>query len=395
MRGLYRALGALALAAVLPACERRGSDSTTPASRVLPSLFRKVPLGLPAVPLAADDVPSRARIDLGRKLFIDRRLSHNDTMSCAMCHVPEQGFTSNEVSTAIGLNGRSLRRNAPTLLNVAYVSQLFDDGRETSLENQVWGPMLGSDEMANPSIGYVIQRISALPDYHGLFEAAFDGQGPSVERIGRAIASYERTLLCADSRFDRWRYAKDQTALTQKEKAGFEIFSGKGHCSDCHTIGDTWALFTDNNFHNTGIGWERSMRVESATQPVHIAPGLVVNVSKAMLDSISAPQKGDLGRYEVTLDPADRWGYRTPTLRNIALTAPYMHDGSLSTLADVVEFYDRGGIDNPLKDPLLKPLGLTPEEKEDLVAFLKALTGDNTEQLARDARSQASFAVAP
>jgi cytochrome c peroxidase len=395
MRGLYRALGALVFAAMLPGCERQGSDPTASVSRVSPLLFRRVPLGLPAVPLPGDYAPSRARIELGRKLFMDHRLSHNDTMSCAMCHVPEQGFTSNEVSTAIGSNGHSLRRNAPTLFNVAYVKQLFDDGRETTLENQVWGPMLSSDEMANPSIGYVIQKIGALPEYRRLFEAAFDGQGVSVERIGQAIASYERTLLCADSRFDRWRYTRDRTALTEKETAGFEIFSGKGHCADCHTIGDAWALFTDNKFHNTGIGWERSMRVESAAQTVHLAPGLVVNVSKATLESISEPQKGDLGRYEVTLEPADRWAYRTPTLRNIALTAPYMHDGSLSTLADVVEFYDRGGIDNPLKDPLLKPLRLTPEEKEDLVAFLKALTGDNAEQLARDARSQASFAAAP
>jgi len=381
-------VGAFVCAAVLFGCQQVCPPDTT--CRNPTALAPAAPRGLPAVPVPMDYVPTRAKADLGRKLFGDARLSRNNTMSCAICHVPEQGFTSNEVSTAVGLEGRSLRRNAPTLFNVAYITQLFLDGRETSLETQIWSPMLAGDEMANPSIGYVVRRLKELPDYEGLFEAAFDGRGPSVEKIGQAIASYELTLISGNSRFDRWLYAKDATALTEKETAGFQIFAGKGHCASCHLIGDTSALFTDNRFHNTGIGWARSMQAQTLKQKVRLAPGLTVNVTEAFLNTISEPQKGDVGRYEVTFDPEDRWAYRTPTLRNVALTAPYMHDGSLTTLADVVEFYDRGGIDNLLKDPLLKPLNLTPEEKAELIAFLNALTGDNVQQLVRDARSGAA-----
>jgi cytochrome c peroxidase len=354
-----------------------------------PAIFSlSTPLGLPPVPLPEGDPLTQARVDLGRKLFMDRRLSHNNTLSCAMCHVPEQGFTSNELGTAIGLEGRSLRRNAPTILNVAYVEQLFDDGREFSLENQVWGPLLALNEMAVPSIGYLIEKIRIMPDYKGLFEAAFAGRGPTMETIGAALASYERTLVSGNSRFDRWYFGNDRNALDSLEQAGFKIFSGKGGCAACHSVGEKSALFTDNRFHNTGIGWARSMTEKGVKHTVQLAPGVFVQVEDSVLKSVSEPRQGDVGRYEVTLDPADSWAYRTPTLRNVALTEPYMHDGSLATLQQVIDFYDRGGIDNPHKDPLLKPLHLTAAEKQQLVAFLGALTGDNVKQLEANARAE-------
>jgi cytochrome c peroxidase len=343
------------------------------------------PLGLPALQAPADNPVSPAKVELGRKLFLDRRLSPNGTMSCAMCHVPEQGFTSNEMGTAIGLEGRSLRRNAPALYNVAYFSRLFHDGREITLENQVWGPLLAENEMGNASIGHVVETLRFLPDYAGRFEAAFGGRGPDMQTIGQAIAAYERTLLSGNSRFDRWRYGNEAAALAAEERLGFELFTGKAGCAACHTVEDRHALFTDQRFHNTGIGWARSMAGE-AKHRVRLAPGVFTEIAESETRSFSAPAQDDVGRFEITQDPADRWAYRTPGLRNIALTAPYMHDGSIATLEEVVDFYDRGGIENPLRDPLIRPLGLSPGEKRALAAFLRTLTGDNAEALAREAR---------
>lgn len=342
------------------------------------------PLGLPPVLHPAGNPPTQAKIALGRKLFMDRRLSHNNTFSCAMCHVPEQGFTSNELGTAIGVEGQTVRRNSPTILNVAYVRQLFHDGREFSLETQAWGPLLAANEMANPSIGYVIEKIRQLPDYKRMFERAFKGRRADMKSVGEVLAAYQRTLVSANSRFDRWKYGKDEKALTAEEKSGWVVFSGKGGCIACHTVGPKYALLSDDKFHNSGIGYARSMGLKTR-YGVELGGGAKTEVGREVLDSFEQPLP-DVGRYEVTLDPSERWAYRTPMLRNVALTAPYMHDGSLGTLEEVVEFYDRGGIDNPDKDSRIHPLGLTTAEKVALVAFLKTLTGDNIAALIRDAR---------
>jgi cytochrome c peroxidase len=351
------------------------------------------PLGLPPLPVPAANPLTREKIDLGRRLFMDRRLSHNNTMSCAMCHVPEQGFTSNELGASIGMEGRSLRRNAPALYNVGYQRSFFHDGREPHLEDQVWGPLLTKAEMGMPSVGYVTEKVRQLPEYKGLFEAAFGGS-VTAERIGQAIASYERTLVSGNSRFDRWRYDGDKTALDAQAQRGFRIFTGKGRCAACHLVGEKSALFTDHRFHNTGIGWERTMAPERSSYRVRLAPGSFVDVEGSLLRAFEPPQ-ADVGRYEVTTDLEDRWAYKTPMLRNVALTAPYMHDGSLPTLEAVVAFYDQGGIDNENRSPLLAPLGLAAAEKTDLVAFLKTLTGDNAEALARDARNASATLPVP
>jgi cytochrome c peroxidase len=329
-----------------------------------------------------------AKIRLGRKLFFDRRLSRNNTMSCAMCHVPEQGFTVNELAQAVGIEGRSLRRNAPTLLNVAYMSPLFHDGRETSLETQVISPLLAPNEMANPSMGYLVEKIRQLDDYAGMFAQAFQ-RGPSVETIGQALASYERTLLAANSPFDRWYYGKQPDALSPQAQAGFRLFTGKAGCVTCHPISAHAALFTDQAFHNTGLGWYNDMVPARRAAPtrVQLAPGVFTAVAPEVIASVSEPPQADLGRYEVTRAPADRWRYKTPTLRNVALTAPYMHDGSFSTLAEVIQFYNRGGYPHAFLDPLIRPLHLTDTEVATLVAFLESLTSDNMVELIADARS--------
>jgi len=344
-------------------------------------------LGLPAAPeLATRDAD---RIALGRKLFMDRRLSRNGTMSCGMCHVPEQGFTVNELTTAVGIEGRSLRRNAPTVLNVGYNTSFFHDGRASSLEEQAWGPLLASDEMANASRDAVVGQIATLPDYHGLFETAFPGQGLSAETISAALAAYQRSLTSGGSRFDRWFYRRDASALSDSERRGYVLFRGKAHCGACHEIGGQYALFTDNAFHNTGVGLGKPERA-GATVDVQLAPGVQTKVPLGELDALFGAPANDEGRYEVTKQEKDRFAYRTPTLRNIELTAPYMHDGSLATLRDVVDLYDRGGNPNPGLDKFMLPLFLSEGDKEDLVAFLRSLTGANVESLAAQARAAAS-----
>jgi len=346
--------------------------------------LRHPPLGLPPVPGLDDNPVTTAMIALGRKLFFDRRLSLNATFSCAMCHIPEQGFTSNELQTAVGIEGRTVRRNAPSLYNSAYARLLFHDGREVRLEHQVWGPLLAANEMGNPSVASVIEKLRRLPDYGGLFQDAF-GAGPDMESLGLALASYQRTLNCADSPFDRWYYGGRTDAVEDAVKHGFAVFMGKGQCSGCHRIEPRYALFTDGELHNTGVGYRKSMSPEPPVQRVQVAPGIALTVDSGLIRSVSERAPSDLGRYEVTQRPNDRWKYKTPSLRNLTLTAPYMHDGSIGTLAEVVAFYDGSGVTNPLLDSLIRPLGLTAREQDDLVAFLRALTGSDCEALVADA----------
>ena len=349
------------------------------------------PLGLPPVPIPSDNPLTSEKVALGRRLFFDRRLSSNDTISCAMCHVPEQGFANNEMATAIGIEGRTVRRNAPTLYNVAYLERLFHDGRETRLEQQVWGPLLAHNEMGNPAIGTLIERVRGLDDYAQRFDRAFPerghGRGLGLETLGMALASYERTLVSGRSAFDRYRYAGEEKALSPAAKRGLALFTGEAGCVRCHPVGAQASIFTDQAFHNTGIGYVASMQqdVTAPTQRIQAAPGVYLDVPRSVIAAVSEARPSDLGRYEITEDPQDRWKYRTPGLRNVALTAPYMHDGSLATLADVVAFYDEGGVPNEGLDPLIRPLGLGEAQRQDLVAFLESLTGSDVPDLVADA----------
>jgi len=347
------------------------------------SYAQKPPLGLPKLAMPADNTITAAKIALGRKLFYDRRLSLNNTFSCAMCHVPEQGFSNNEMATAVGVEGRSVRRNSPSLYNVAYAKLLFHDGREDSLEQQAWGPLLAQNEMANPSIGYVINKIKANADYQGWFEKAFQ-QAPTMLNIGQALASYQRSLNSADSAFDRWYFGKQAEAMSQQAQRGFTLFNGKAGCVSCHSIEQKSAVFTDQKRHNTGVGYLQSMAKTSEQQLLQVAPGVAINVDSQVLKSVAENKANDLGFYEISQNPADRWAYKTPSLRNVALSAPYMHNGSLASLEDVVRFYNQGGVANENLSPLIKPLGLSNSEIADLVAFLQSLTGSNVDKLVAD-----------
>jgi cytochrome c peroxidase len=346
-----------------------------------------VQLGLPQLEIPSDNPLSTEKVALGRALFFDRRLSLNSTLSCAMCHVPAQGFAQNELATAVGIEGRTVRRNAPTILNVGFAKRLFHDGRENRLDHQVWGPLLARNEMGNPSVGTVIERIRGIAGYETLFAAAFPNRGLAIETVGMAIASYERTLISGDSAFDRWYFEKDDAALSEEAIKGFGLFMGKGGCSGCHSITMESALLSDGGMHNTGVGYKASMSIVGADQPVELAPGEVVAVSRELIAEVSEARRGDLGLYEITEDPDDRWKYKTPTLRNVALTAPYMHDGSLRSLREVVEFYALGGVPNLLLDEMIRPFELEEAEIDQLVSFLRSLTGGDVAALIEDGNS--------
>jgi len=368
-----------------------GSKSLTREGKAtdLIKFTQKQQLGLPKLELPKKAFLTREKIALGRKLFFDRRLSHTDTISCAICHVAEMGFAHNELKTAVGTEGRSVPRNAPTVVNTAFLTRLFHDGRETSLENQVWGPLLAHNEMANPSPGYIINKLNAIPDYKGLFEEAF-GEGPSIETISRALASYQYTLISGNSAFDRWYYGKERNAISKQAKRGFELFTGKGQCITCHLIQEDYALFTDEKLHNTGLGYQATMHKEPAKKKVTLGAGIVVEVdTSSYAGSKFTPEivPNDLGLYKITQDPNDRWKFRTPPLRNVETTGPYMHNGELVTLREVVEFYNKGGVKNEVLSPLIRPLNLTEKEIDDIVEFLKTLTGSNLDELILDAHA--------
>lgn len=343
------------------------------------------PLGLPEVSSQLDP----AEIDLGRELFFDRRLSKNETLSCAMCHIPEQGFTQNELATPVGHLGKGVRRNVPSLYNVAFAKDLFLDGREQSLETQIWSPLLAENEMANDSREAVLAKLASNTFYRSRFAEIFE-EGLTQSTLGRALAAYQRALLSGDSPFDRWYFGGEELPVKKGSGAegypalaarGFAVFQDKG-CAACHRINDSSALFTDAQFHNTGTGYLRAGR---ALRPpsVQLAPGIFV------VPTVDAETETfiDDGRYEVTGREADKWRYRTPSLRNVALTGPYMHDGSVATLEAVVAFYAEGGGGDPAQDPRTQSVQLTQSDQDALVAFLKTLTSSHVDALVSDARS--------
>jgi cytochrome c peroxidase len=299
-----------------------------------------LPLGLEAdSAYIPDDNPmTDDKIALGKFLYFDGRLSKDGTIACSSCHNPFHGFADPEpTSPGVGL----LRggRNSPTVLNRLFSAEQFWDGRAKDLEEQAHGPLTNPVEMAMGSHDEVVKNVKAVKGYAPLFKKAFGDEAITMDRIAKAIAAYERTVVTGNSPFDRYQ-AGDKDALSVSAVRGLALFNGKANCVTCH-VGFN---FSDENYRNLGVGMDKP--------------------------------KPDLGRYDVTKKDEDRGAFKTPTLRNIVLTAPYMHDGSEHTLLDVVEFYDRGGVKNPHLSADIKPLGLSMQEKLDLVAFMEALTGE-------------------
>jgi cytochrome c peroxidase len=356
--------------------------TSTPGSAAnLANLTHNPPLGLGQLP--PDRQAEPAAIDLGRRLFFDRRLSANATLSCAMCHVPEQGFAQNELKTPVGIEGRFVHRNAPSLYNVAYLPVLFHDGREKTLEQQIWGPLLAANEMGNRSRVQVLERLRGLDDYGSAFQDAFS-EDISEATLGRALASYQRALLSADSPFDRWYFGGDSIAVSAAAKRGFSTFI-QSDCATCHQLDVGHAPFTDDAFHDTGIGYRAAQHKSEGPLSIQLAPGVIIEV--ATDTTFNLPAIDDQGRMGITGEPEDLWRYRTPSLRNVALTAPYMHDGSIASLDAVVDYYTAGGVAHDTQDALIRPLTLSAVDKSGLIAFLNSLTGSNVAALAADART--------
>ncbi|MGR9100499.1 MAG: cytochrome-c peroxidase, partial [Gammaproteobacteria bacterium] len=308
--------------------------------------------------------------ELGRRLFNDRRLSADGTVSCAGCHQAGKAFTDG-LKVALGTGRQQGLRNTPTVINAGYFDTLFTDGRAGSLEDQALGPLFNPLEHGLSSHDEAVEIIRSDPDYRQRFRQAFDAT-PSAITIAlavKAIASYERTLVSGNSPFDRYFFAGERGALSDPAARGLRIFRRKGNCANCHEISWNNALFTDKRFYNIGVGFKR-IEPRIGDFLAALARGLPPERFE-----FAGGSRSELGRFNVTGYQSDIGRFKTPTLRNIALTGPYMHDGSFSTLREVVEYYNKGGEKNPFLDPAIFPLHLTEQEIDDLVEFLENLTG--------------------
>lgn len=311
------------------------------------------PLGLPPVYWPEDNPYSRGKAELGRMLYYDTRLSADQTVACATCHSPEHAFTDG-AAVSTGIKKQKGGRSAPTVINRAYSTLQFWDGRAPSLEEQAKGPLANPLEMTTFEDAAIAHKscvdcLKAIPGYVRLFKQVYGTEDFNIDHVAKAIATFERTVLSGNSPFDRYR-AGDRKAMSDEQVRGMDVFFKKAKCDSCH-IGFN---FTDGSFENVGIGMDKP--------------------------------SPDLGRFMVTRREDEKGAFKTPTLREVANTAPYMHDGSLKTLEEVVEHYNRGGIKNPWLDERLKPLNLSATEKSDLVAFLKALSGEGWQHLRAPAR---------
>jgi cytochrome c peroxidase len=313
-----------------------------------------------SVPVPESNPQTPEKIELGKKLFFDRRLSGDGTMSCATCHNPELAFTD---GLDISLSYPTTRnwRNAPTLINVAFSKYLFWDGRATTLEDQALFPMMSAFEM-NQNLDFLEEELRSVPEYVEAFRKVFGGE-ITRERIAMAIAAFERTLISRNAPIDRFLNG-DKTALSEKARKGYEIFTGKGRCAECHY----GVNLSDDKFYALGVPeneeQEKDPRV-SATRRF---------VAKVYHYEDYINLKEDPGRYLITKDPKDWKAFKTPTLREVSRTAPYMHNGAFKTLDEVIGFFNRGGGPG---NKVLKPLNLTDEEKQYLKAFLEeALQGE-------------------
>ncbi|MBS0169540.1 MAG: c-type cytochrome [Nitrospira sp.] len=332
-------LGVLGLAAT-----KVMSEPSAPSPGAL-SMVQQAPFGLedPAGYIPADNPQTAKKIELGRWLFFDKRLSKNNSIACANCHMPGLAFTDGQ-AVSTGVNRLQGGRSAPTAINRVYSKAQFWDGRAETLEDQSIGPFVNPVEHGFIDHDELVAKLKTIGGYRRLFREVFDRE-VAIGDVGRAIASFQRTLLSGNSPVDRFDMGGEEQALSPQAQRGLELFRGKARCTRCHSGFN----FSDEKFHNLGIGWD--------TNTV------------------------DLGRYMVTKNPEDIGAFKTPTLREIARTAPYMHDGRFATLEEVVRFYNQGGIKNPHLDNTVIPLELTESEQQDLVALLRSLNGEGWQQV--------------
>ena len=310
-----------------------------------------------------------AKIALGRALFFDRRLSADDKESCETCHDPEKGFTD-QLPTSMGIHNQFGKRNAPTIINATFNILQFWDGREPTLEDQAKRPILNPIEMGMPDEKTVVDKLKAAPEYQKAFMEVF-GHPPNYNDMAKAITSFERTQVAFDSPFDKFMEG-DSKALDEQQTRGWSIFNGKGRCMSCHGVNPVQPMFSDNRFHNIGVSAHNKDFVGLARQGLKI---IEQGGGAEQIDQLAIQtDMSELGRFLVTKQPHDIGAFRTMSLRNLLVTEPYFHDGSQATLWDTIDHYNKGGVQNPYLDGGIVPLGLSEQEIDDLVAFLKSLT---------------------
>lgn len=338
------------------------------------------PLGLPPVPVPAVNAMTAEKIALGEKLFNDMRFSSTGEVSCATCHDAEKVFTDSPLQVSEGINKLTGTRNAPTVVNAAYFETLFWDGRSPSLEDQALHPFVNPVEMGLEDHEPILEIVRTDPEYVKAFEQVFgkSGKATTMTEVTKAIAAFERTKVSGDSAFDRYYFGGEEDALTDAQKRGFDLFVNKGRCVSCHTVEQTQATFADNRFHNIGVGINDIQ--EDVPELAREFIRAEATASEVDVKVLTDKRTSELGRLVVTRDFDGIGAFKTSTLRNVAVTAPFMHDGSIATLREVVVHYNNGGVTNegdPVNDFLsggIRPLNLTEAEIDDLVAFMEALT---------------------
>jgi cytochrome c peroxidase len=328
-----------------------------------------------------DNPITDARAKLGDMIFDEKRVSADNSVACNTCHSPRNGFTTHTEASR-GVGDQIGKRNAPSILNAMFYKSLFWDGRAATLEEQATLPILNPVEMGQKDPQDVVAKLAAIPEIVEAFQKVF-GRPPNWEDMGKALAAFERTRLSTESPFDRFLRG-DEKALNASQQRGWSLFTGKARCANCHTYDPALPLFGDNRFHNTGVAARKQDFDQLAKRVVESAAagGSAAASNNAEIDKLALETEySDLGRFLVTQKREDIGAFKTPFLRDVILTGPYMHDGSLETLWDVVEFFNKGGEPNPFLDTAMKPLGLTESEVDDLVRFMSALTSDRFAEL--------------
>lgn len=351
---MKRHLFVLSILAYAPLCTWANADekaATAPPAWEAENPIKplpKPPLGIESTLQSLTNPPTPETVRLGRWLYYDKRLSSDNTISCATCHIPEHAFSElTPVST--GIHGKKGSRKSPSFINQAWTiyPHFFWDGRASSLEDQALGPVANAIEMGN-TVENMIGTLNKIKPYAVYFEEAFGTPEITKDRVAKAIADYERTRMSGNSAFDKWQENRFEDGYVESKedaviKKGFELFNGKAECNQCH-LGQN---FTDSLFHNLGVGWDATEK-----------------------------KLADIGRYEISKKEEDKGAFKTPTLREVSKHPPYMHDGSIKTLKQVVEHYNKGGIANPHLSAKVKKLNLTDEEVDVLVKFMEALEGE-------------------
>jgi cytochrome c peroxidase len=331
------ATAVLSLTVIISNAIVRFADHARADQSFFPAEGPAIPKGVAPIIWPPDNLYTPAKAELGWLLFFDKRLSGDGTVACASCHDPKHAFADGQ-AFATGVKGQKVGRHSPTIINRAFSVEQFWDGRAATLEEQAKGPIANPIEMAN-TLDQLVKTLQAVPGYRERFKKVFAADSITIDQVVKAIATFERTILSGDSAYDRFK-AGEKAALSESQQNGMKIFfSNKARCDSCHE----GINFSNGKFANVGIGMDKA--------------------------------NPDLGRYLITKREEDKGAFKTPTLREIARTAPYMHDGSLKTLEEVVEHYDKGGVKNPWLHQDIKPLQMSAQEKKDLVEFLKALSG--------------------